>query len=73
MVGWLKEAEGVSQRTYMNDHGHKQWCKDGLWERGAGWVEGDKEGNIGTTVRAQTIKYLNFKKVIIFLPQGLAA
>ena len=34
-VGWMKEAEGISQRTSMT-HRHRKQCVDGQRERGAG-------------------------------------
>ena len=35
-------------------HGHTQRCEDGLWERGAGWVEGARGKNWGN---CNDIKY----------------
>ena len=44
---------------------HVPWTWTTMWGltvgMGAGWVEGDKEGKISTTVMASTIKYLTEK------------
>ena len=41
----MKQGEGISQKTYMHTHRHRQQCGHGLREGREGWVEGGKGGN----------------------------
>ena len=47
---WMKECEGISQRTYMHDLW--TWTVIKGWPEVEGWVELGKRGKSGTTLIA---------------------
>ena len=55
MTSWMKEGEGISQRTLCITHGHRRGCGDKQRE-GEGQGGGRQRGGMGAAVVVLTIK-----------------
>ena len=55
---WMIESGGLSPRTYIHNHRHRQQCGDNQTDGGWGghWREVGKGGEMGTSVIVSTIK-----------------